>query len=467
MAVTTGYGAAPTYVKIASQTLNGTSASITFSNIPQGYTDLVIVGTNLLSNRGSSQDLITITFNGDTGANYSATQIDGTTGGATSTRWTALSAAILGFMTDNNATANASLYPSNILVNIQGYSNTSFYKTFLTRYNMVPSTASYSRVGAHAALWRSTAPITSLTFSTYYASYLAGSTFTLYGIKAAFVPKATGGDIIVNDGTYWYHAFKTTGAFVPSQALTVASLVVGGGGGGGTTNSSYFAGGGGGAGGYVYTASSSLTGGSTYPITIGSGGVGLSVNSPEFGTKSTFNSINGYGGGRGYPGQNSVPNDNLMGSGGGASASQTASSTYLASGQGYKGGDSSGQAGGGGGGAGAAGGTGGAFQGGNGGAGLNTWASWAYATGTGSSGYYCGGGGGGNSPYYGTPTTNPTTGGAGGGGNGATSGSIANGVPGASGTGSGGGGGSALNTLSGYSFGGNGGSGLVIVRYAI
>jgi hypothetical protein len=42
MAVTTNYGAAPTYVKVASQTLASAASSVTFSNIPQGYTDLVI-----------------------------------------------------------------------------------------------------------------------------------------------------------------------------------------------------------------------------------------------------------------------------------------------------------------------------------------------------------------------------------------------------------------------------------------
>ena len=60
MAVTYNYGAASTYVKIATYTVPSTAATYTFSNIPQGYSDLVIQGV-ILSTRTSSQDIMLTT----------------------------------------------------------------------------------------------------------------------------------------------------------------------------------------------------------------------------------------------------------------------------------------------------------------------------------------------------------------------------------------------------------------------
>lgn len=457
MAAIYSAGNSPTHIKIASTTTN--SGFVNFSNIPQGYTDLVLVVGNSRASAGSVT--LFLQFNGDTTTSYSRTTIGASsTGGLFSNRMVNATSIYAGAIYATNNGTN--------IINVQNYSSSNMFKTIISKIGVYG--ADYEPVSYMAGLWRKTDPITSIRLTVDGASYSTGTVISLYGIKASIrSPKATGGRIYT-DGSYWYHVFRDTGKFTPSSALTVSSLVIGGGGGGGGSGGAYFGGGGGGAGGYAYTASSNLLANTDYPIVIGAGGTGYADAYPTFGTKSTFNSINGYGGGRGYPGQNSVPNDSLMGSGGGGSAGQTGGGTsglYMASGQGFKGGDAGGNAAAGGGGAGAAGGSSNSFQGGNGGAGLNTWSSWAYATQTGVSGYYMGGGGGGNSPYYGTPTTNPSLGGAGGGGNGGTSGIIDNAKHGVPNTGSGGGGGSALNTLSGIQLGGNGGSGLVIVRYSI
>jgi hypothetical protein len=174
-----------TYTLIGTTTLTTTTASVTFSSIPATYTDLVIVCNNVLSNRGSSQDIPVVTFNGDTGANYSSTQVDGSSSGGTSTRWTSTNNALMGFISDNNTTANLSLNPSFFILNIMDYSNSTTYKTLLSRYNSNQSTSSYTRVGSNVGLWRSTSAINSLSIALYYASYLAGSTFRLYGLEAA------------------------------------------------------------------------------------------------------------------------------------------------------------------------------------------------------------------------------------------------------------------------------------------
>ena len=100
----------------------------------------------------------------------------------------------------------------------------------------------------------------------------------------------------------------------------------------------------------------------------------------------------------------------------------------------------------------------------NGGNGLNTWSSWASATGTGANnGYYAGGGGGGvDSTLGGVPIVGGT-GGLGGGGKGSDSQGGPSPVAGAGLSNTGGGGGGGHD----YRIGGTGGSGIVIVRYAI
>ena len=114
---TTNYGAAPTYVKIASQTSSGSSDTITFSNIPQNFTDLVLVSSIL----GTSNDRgVFLRFNSDTGSNYSATSIqaDGSrnsSGRESSQTWLRILGYYFGVSTSTNYSMN--------ITNIMNYSN--------------------------------------------------------------------------------------------------------------------------------------------------------------------------------------------------------------------------------------------------------------------------------------------------------------------------------------------------------
>ena len=454
MAVTTNYGAAPTYVKIASQT-PGATTSVTFPNVPQSYTDLVLVINGYTSNSNVG-DNIGLRFNADSGSNYSWTRMYGLSSTAASDRNTAQT--LLG----QAALGGGANYPSTITYNIQSYSNSNIYKTVLYKSN-----DGVTQVTQSIGLWRSTAPITSLTLSTYASSvnFGATTTFTLYGIKAAFVPKASGGDIIVQDGTYWYHAFRTTGVFTPNISLTADFLLIGGGGSGG----SGFAGGGGGAGGHKYTSGSSLTANTAYTATVGAGGSGVGYVVTQ-GASSTFNSVTAYGGGGGGGSFNNAPTG-TFGSGGGSGVSNAAQTGASGtSGQGNSGGNMNASSynapygGAGGGGAGAA----GANSSGTptaGGVGLSTYGYFGALTGTGHnvSGtvYFAGGGGagaGGNATL--------AVGGSGGGGTGGNSNSantytVTAPTSGLSATGGGGGGTAYYNIVA------NGGSGVVIVRYPV
>ena len=62
-----------TYTPIASQTLASTVANVTFSSIPQGYTDLVLV----VSSSTSTNTNLYLRFNNDSTSLYSDTVLNG------------------------------------------------------------------------------------------------------------------------------------------------------------------------------------------------------------------------------------------------------------------------------------------------------------------------------------------------------------------------------------------------------
>lgn len=161
-----------TYEPIATQTLGSAASSVTFSSIPSTYTDLVLVYSVKVS---AAADL-SIYFNGVTGTSYSTTYLSGTGAAAQSARSSNAGATFLDYNGYPDGTNfNAAIY------NIMNYSNTTTYKTILGRSNNAST-----GVDAVVGLFRDTSAISSLTVDPVGASTLSiGSTFTLYGIKAA------------------------------------------------------------------------------------------------------------------------------------------------------------------------------------------------------------------------------------------------------------------------------------------
>jgi mucin-19 len=409
---------ATTYIPLYTTTLASAASSVTISPISGAYTDLVlVVNYQDTRNVGGTDGFITV-GNGsiDNEANYSYTVLRGNGSSATSIR--ASSANYI--HTDGSGTQL-----STVIANFQNYSNTTTFKTVLIRDN-----SANNRVDAVVGLWRSTSAINQIRFSGE-TGLAAGTTVSLYGVASAAVgAKATGGDFIGNDGSYFYHVFNASGTFTPLQSLTTDVLVIaGGGGGGGAVNGSI--GGGGGAGGYQYFTGQAVTA-TGYSITVGAGGAGgsSSPGSGSNGSNSVFGalaaSVGGGGGGSGHGTQagNSGANG---GSGGGAgfSATSTTVGGTGTAGQGNNGGNEGS-------------GGGGAGGGGAGGAGSNPTAGAGLANSiAGSSITYAIGGAGSGSSGSGVTPSNP----------------IANrGI----------GGDAGWNAA-----GGNGGSGIVIVRYPI
>ena len=116
-----------TYEKIATTTLGSTASSVAFTSISGSYTDLVLVITAKTSS--GPADLL-MRVNGDDNNNYGQTNLYGTGSAAASSRLTNRSVFycnLVAYPSNNNN--------SNHIVQLQNYSNTTTYKTFLSRAN--------------------------------------------------------------------------------------------------------------------------------------------------------------------------------------------------------------------------------------------------------------------------------------------------------------------------------------------
>ena len=443
---------------------SGGVSSVTFSNIPQNYTDLVVKASVRSTTSGGSQSGL-LRINGDTGSVYSYRNLSADGSSAASSSSTSVPYIYIGAWPAVGGTANTF---NNCEIYIPNYASNNNKSISIDAVHEANSTTAYSVL--EAGLYPSTSAITSLTFLGYADSIAQYSTFTLYGVKALRTAvgnsiKATGGTITF-DGTYIYHAFTSTGAFQPTTNLLADVFVVAGGGAGGGS----YQGAGGGAGGLLGFSNQTLTSSTSYVCTVGSGGTGNSASynggPGSNGSNSQFASLTAaIGGGGGSASGNDNAHPGQAGGSGGGSANGTSGGGAGTSGQGNAG------VTGGGGGAGAAGTLNGGTPAAAGGIGAtyNTTVggsagpygfidSMGAATNTGQyyGGHYYYAGGGGAAQFV-------ANGGVGGGGSGTISGSNV-GTAGTANTGGGGGGGSN-SVSSGTGAGAAGGSGIIIVRY--
>ena len=166
--------AGSTYTPIATTSTSGSASSYTFSSSPSTYTDLMLVvnGTN---SSGSTEDLM-CRYNGDTGSNYSRTYLEATGSAVASGRTANAVYAIIGGYIGSGKDFVS-------IFQFLNYSNTTTYKTSLSRANIAAGTYGlYTTVG----LWRSTAAINSVqVFWPSAGTFGNGTTLTLYGIAAA------------------------------------------------------------------------------------------------------------------------------------------------------------------------------------------------------------------------------------------------------------------------------------------
>jgi len=162
-----------TYEPIATTTLGSAAATVSFTSISGSYTDLVLIA---IPNSSGGAANLQVQVNSDTATNYSMTELGGTgsvTASSRASNLTSIRISYYGYVEANNN--------QNTVMQFQNYSNSTTYKTVLARSNNAGN-----GTGATVGLWRSTSAITSIKLTLDTAgNFASGSTFTLYGIKAA------------------------------------------------------------------------------------------------------------------------------------------------------------------------------------------------------------------------------------------------------------------------------------------
>lgn len=163
-----------TYEAIASVTL-GSDAVVEFTSIPSTFTDLVVVGHySTQVNSG-----LVMRFNGDTATNYSNLSLWGSGSNAGSWRDGTPSFAGAGTYYLGGSASRENV----TVIHIMSYANTNVFKTVL-----VASGAASRGAERQVSLYRSTSAISAIRIGQgggFNGAGMSGSTFSLYGIKAA------------------------------------------------------------------------------------------------------------------------------------------------------------------------------------------------------------------------------------------------------------------------------------------
>jgi hypothetical protein len=155
-------------IEIADVTVASPQSAVTFSNIPQGYTDLKVV-VSARSSDTTATPWLYFSING-TGSGFTYRNINGDG----STVYSSQSV----FAVNQSASRTANIFGSAefYLPNYTSSSHKSISSESVQENN---ATATAMFLGA--ALWANTAAVTSITFNTD-GNFVANSTFTLYGV---------------------------------------------------------------------------------------------------------------------------------------------------------------------------------------------------------------------------------------------------------------------------------------------
>ena len=164
---------------IYTQTLSGTATSITFNNIPQSFTDLKVVysARNNAAGLGTGFAICGFQFNGSSTANMSFTYAAGTGGSAFSGRATSQNNGWIGVVDHADNTASTFANGEAYIPNYTGSNHKSWVADSVSEGN-----ATFLYQMLIAGLTPITSPVTSLSIFNGSGSFVANSTFTLYGI---------------------------------------------------------------------------------------------------------------------------------------------------------------------------------------------------------------------------------------------------------------------------------------------
>ena len=167
------------YELIATEILTTTEASVTFSNLGDYSAIYKHLQVRMVArtNRANNLDRVDFRLNGDTASNYSAHELVGQGTSVSSDGKANITVAEQGYVSGGNNTANA--FGSLVSDILDPYSTTK--NTTLRGLSGFTGGSNY--VALFSANHRSTAAVSSILIQAFGGSYLAGSRFSLYGVR--------------------------------------------------------------------------------------------------------------------------------------------------------------------------------------------------------------------------------------------------------------------------------------------
>ena len=171
-----GHLTTTSYQSIATTTLSTTTAYIEFASIPATFRNLQIRGIAQGANGGGGL----VTFNSDTGANYSYHSLYGD-GGAIGAQGSASTSNIL--ICRNGGISTTANTFSGFVIDILDYANTNKYKT--TRALNGQDLNGSGKFNFESGNWRDTAAISTIRLTHNGSGFTQYTSFALYGIVGA------------------------------------------------------------------------------------------------------------------------------------------------------------------------------------------------------------------------------------------------------------------------------------------
>lgn len=165
--------------------LTSTTTSVVFSNISQDYTDLILVGQVVASSSGSAA---AFRVNSLSSANsYGWRWVGNTTGGGTSNNKESGSINDTMGVVQWYTTPSTSTSGCMFIAHFGNYTNTSNKKTWYSRASSMDTSSDYEGTEMLGGIIHTTNAITSIELQMQFGTqtFSNGTTFTLYGVKAA------------------------------------------------------------------------------------------------------------------------------------------------------------------------------------------------------------------------------------------------------------------------------------------
>lgn len=173
-------GGGGAFESIASTTLGSNQTTVSFTSIPNTYSalQLRILGRSNFS--GSTNGSLRLQANSDTGSNYTWHTLIGFGSTTFAQGYASQTYSQLSYFPNNLVTTGVF---GAAIIDIHDYASSSRYKTVRCFGGDDRNGGGY--VGVYSGLWMSTSVISSLQMTHGDGDWLAGSVFSLYGIKGA------------------------------------------------------------------------------------------------------------------------------------------------------------------------------------------------------------------------------------------------------------------------------------------